>query len=189
MKLCECGCGAPTKIATQTRRNLGHVKGQPVRFIAGHSSRVFNGNYNGGRCNHKAGYIYVAAKNHPRASKRGYVFEHTLVAEKVLGRHLPALAEVHHINGVKDDNRTSNLVICENAAYHALLHARLNAYRATGNPDARQCCICHEYDVGLVRRGRASLHSDCRNQYNRYRYRMKKREPLTAVTQFMVDKP
>lgn len=178
MKLCECGCGAPTKIATQTRRNLGHVKGQPVRFIAGHSSRVSNGNYKGGRCTHKAGYIFVTAKNHPRASSGGYVFEHILVAEKVLGRHLPAMAEVHHINGVKDDNRTSNLVICENAAYHALLHARLNAYQATGNPDARQCCICHEYGVGLTRRGRASLHPACRNQYHRDWYRRKKLKQL-----------
>lgn len=35
-KLCECGCGLPAPIATMTRKAKGHVKGQPVRFIAGH---------------------------------------------------------------------------------------------------------------------------------------------------------
>jgi HNH endonuclease len=39
-KLCECGCGEPTKIATQTSKQYGHVKGQPVRFLRGHSARV-----------------------------------------------------------------------------------------------------------------------------------------------------
>ncbi len=36
VKLCECGCGLPAPIATMTRTAKGHVKGQPVRFIAGH---------------------------------------------------------------------------------------------------------------------------------------------------------
>lgn len=35
--LCECGCGTPTKIATQSRTSLGHVKGQPLRYVAGHT--------------------------------------------------------------------------------------------------------------------------------------------------------
>lgn len=39
-KLCECGCGQPTPIATKTRTMLGHVKGQPVRFIRGHSGKI-----------------------------------------------------------------------------------------------------------------------------------------------------
>jgi len=34
MKLCECGCGKPTKIATRTRR--GDIKGQPQRLLHGH---------------------------------------------------------------------------------------------------------------------------------------------------------
>lgn len=37
--LCECGCGRETPIAKQTRRAAGAVKGQPTRFMAGHSSR------------------------------------------------------------------------------------------------------------------------------------------------------
>lgn len=37
MKLCECGCGQPAPIATQTDRARGAVKGQPRRFISGHN--------------------------------------------------------------------------------------------------------------------------------------------------------
>lgn len=34
--LCGCGCGRTTKIATENRRGLGHVKGQPLRYLVGH---------------------------------------------------------------------------------------------------------------------------------------------------------
>ena len=36
--ICQCGCGNPAPIATQTASQFGHVKGLPVRFILGHSS-------------------------------------------------------------------------------------------------------------------------------------------------------
>jgi len=39
VKLCECGCGRPAPIAKQTVRKLGHVKGEPVRFVNGHMNR------------------------------------------------------------------------------------------------------------------------------------------------------
>ncbi len=39
-KLCECGCGQPAPIAKRTNTKLGHVKGQPVRFIAGHNNQL-----------------------------------------------------------------------------------------------------------------------------------------------------
>jgi hypothetical protein len=38
--LCECGCGKPSPIASKTNRALGHIKGQPVRFVNGHRSRL-----------------------------------------------------------------------------------------------------------------------------------------------------
>ncbi|HEY8741295.1 MAG TPA: HNH endonuclease [Candidatus Dormibacteraeota bacterium] len=50
------------------------------------------------------------APGHPRApSNGGYVFEHTLVMEEMIGRFLLPDETVHHRNGVKADNRAENL--------------------------------------------------------------------------------
>lgn len=40
--LCECGCGVKTKIATRNRLNRDWIKGQPIRFIAGHYNNIKN---------------------------------------------------------------------------------------------------------------------------------------------------
>jgi hypothetical protein len=51
----------------------------------------------------------VLVRDHPRAGSNGYVFEHVLVMEELLGRHLAAGETVHHVNGLRDDNRPENL--------------------------------------------------------------------------------
>jgi len=40
MKMCECGCGSPAPIAKMTMTKRGWVKGQPQRFVRGHTARV-----------------------------------------------------------------------------------------------------------------------------------------------------
>lgn len=37
--LCKCGCGAKTKVSTRTRKSCGHIKGQPVDYLPGHSTK------------------------------------------------------------------------------------------------------------------------------------------------------
>lgn len=62
-----------------------------------------------GRSVHPSGYVSLYRPGHPQASQRGYVAEHRLVMEEVLGRYLTEDESVHHKNGVRDDNRLENL--------------------------------------------------------------------------------
>lgn len=62
-----------------------------------------NPHWRGGKTYHKAGYLMVLQEG------GGYRFEHVLVMEEVLGRSLLPGENVHHLNGVKDDNRSENL--------------------------------------------------------------------------------
>lgn len=55
------------------------------------------------------GYVYIAARNDPRSNVNGYIFEHRLVMSDFLGRPLLPMENVHHKNGVKDDNQIANL--------------------------------------------------------------------------------
>ena len=64
-----------------------------------------NGNWRGGRYKRAAGYIRVVVN--PNKT----MLEHRHVMELHLGRKLERHEHVHHINGIRDDNRTENLRI------------------------------------------------------------------------------
>ncbi len=124
--LCQCGCGRATRVPTQHDPRTGQVRGVPLAFCKGHRRRV-------DRRLTSDGYVFVRVTEHPRAVKN-FVAEHVLVAERALGRHLPAGAVVHHVNTERTDNRPSNLVVLQDGREHAQLHRRLRVLRAGGNP-------------------------------------------------------
>lgn len=70
-----------------------------------------NPKWRGGRIVRK-GYVMIHAPEHPSKSSK-YVAEHRLVMENHLGRYLKNNERVHHINGIKDDNRIENLELWE----------------------------------------------------------------------------
>lgn len=66
-------------------------------------------NWKGGRTRNAGGYVLVLCPGHPGASRHGYVYEHRLVMERHLGRHLHSDEIVHHKNEDRADNRIENL--------------------------------------------------------------------------------
>lgn len=64
------------------------------------------------------GYVMVHNPTHPRARVNGYVLEHILVAETMMGRPLAPGEEVHHINRKRDDNRPENLQVFRSHLEH-----------------------------------------------------------------------
>ena len=74
--------------------------------------------WKGGRTVDKSGYILVYLPSHPHANNAGYVREHRLVMERVLGRLLRPEEVVHHKNDDSSDNRPENLELFERNSHH-----------------------------------------------------------------------
>lgn len=166
---CACGCGRKTTVPRWCDKTRGNVGGRPQKFIKFHNLRGKSS------FERSTGYTYVLHPDHPKAGSDGYVIRSVLVAEKALGKYLPKSAIVHHVDGIDNNDSNSNLVVCEDHAYHMLIEKRTRAYRACGHANWLKCPYCKEYDssdnmfVRLVHGTISSYHRSCAAAYARNR--------------------
>lgn len=163
--LCLCGCGNPTRLPNH-------------KYLCGHQNKNKNGmnavGWKGGVKNDN-GYVAIFKPDHPK-NRSGYVLEHVIMAEKALGKYLPDNAVVHHINGIRNDNRPENLVILQDNSYHRTIHKRTKALEICGNADFEKCAFCKEYDnpINLVhQKNSTQYHQECMDNYQRDYYKRK----------------
>lgn len=65
---------------------------------------------------------YVVRKEW-RGDKRIAVLQHRMVAEETLGRKLSPDEDVHHINGIKTDNRPENLMVLKHGQHTTITNS------------------------------------------------------------------
>jgi hypothetical protein len=120
------------------------------------------------------GYKQTYSNRCSRSAKNGNVMEHLVIAESALGKPLPRRAQVHHFDGDHTNNANTNLVICEDAAYHKLLHVRQRVKAAGGNPNTDALCtVCRSVkpvgDFNISRRMKATgRQTSCRACQSKY---------------------
>lgn len=76
-----------------------------------------------GRFKTVEGYIRIYNPNFPEDDRK-YILEHRFVIEQSLGKKLSKKDKIHHINGIKDDNRLENLMISDDSK-HLKLHKNI----------------------------------------------------------------
>ncbi len=125
----------------------------------------------------KRGVEHPAWKGLLYSDKRGYVrlmvgntyrYEHDILMEKKIGRKLFPNECVHHINGNKNDNNLSNLILMtkhKHCSAHQLGIKKINNWSRKYN----KCIVCS--DINIPHKGNGK----CRNCYNKeWRHNEKK---------------
>lgn len=95
------------------------------------------------------GYVLIYIPDHPKAilsgSFQGYVYEHVLVAEEMLGRPISSGDVVHHLDRNRSNNSPDNLLVIS-GPMHTKLHAWMNKNNIIPSETYRK-----RIDIGCVR--------------------------------------
>mgnify|MGYP001561650795 CR=1 FL=1 len=109
------------KLTEEHKRKIGdffrgkRLSNEHIKKISGERSH----RWKGGR-RKELGYVLIYKPEHPFAVKK-YVQEHRLIVEEARKITLNPWMIVHHINGIKDDNRLENLRVMTRSE-HTSLH-------------------------------------------------------------------
>lgn len=123
----------PSRPRHQGFKGKHHTEEAKAKISVAHTGRTFSketiermsASAREGGIGHKKlrgdGYVSVYFPDHPCSTEDGYIMEHILVMEALIGRHLKDDECVHHINGNRNDNRKENLKLMtksEHMSFH-----------------------------------------------------------------------
>jgi flagellar basal body rod protein FlgC len=122
-RFCSRQCQFRNGISKEAKEKMSIAKkgkhlSPKTEFKKGQNVGEKHPNWRGGIMHMTQGYICQYFPDHPNANKAGYVYQHRLIMEKKLGRYLAKQEIVHHLNGVKNDNRPENLICIPNNSIH-----------------------------------------------------------------------
>jgi len=81
---------------------------------SGYKKGLEHPNWKGGRFKDSRGYILIyVGKGNGRHKNQSYNYEHVSTWEKYHGKQLPKNWLIHHLNGIRNDNRPENLFAME----------------------------------------------------------------------------
>lgn len=114
-------------LSCSKRRHLSSVDYFP------HNKGDKSYSWKGGRHKTSHGYINIRVyEDNPyysMANKTHHIYEHRLIMAQHLGRCLEKWEVVHHINGIKDDNRIENLSIIGHETHNMELNKEVKTLR------------------------------------------------------------
>lgn len=111
-------------------KNKGTKRSAEVRrILSAQKMGKKNPQWKGGKFFNTSGYIMCSLPATHRffsmSDASGRVQEHRLIMAEKLGRPLRNEEVVHHLNGIKDDNRLGNLHLVRSHSEHMVIHNRI----------------------------------------------------------------